>query len=223
MVHFGIINGNVEGNTFEHTLAGHETFKNEMQGIFANPDLIQTVDFVITDNYTEQQLLNFLALLQKSWFHFVTFGLRRSSEIHNPWGPFKRGGLAAVEELFQTGPVSFSYSDGVARIAIKFFEGRHTAAEVCAIAWRLCNLAEWVEKFGDQFRLTGSKRLKWKSFNEITMSVTQTLNITPKASRFVVRPPGAGYRTADERVLSWERGGFLHMNSESNTGTEEEY
>lgn len=208
-----IINGETRENV-SHSIEGHQSLKESL----AFPETVTSVDFTIMAKFSEQQTLNYIALLAKCWHHLTfmqgrsearpvaaRFGLPPSTEVQgpvqNPWPLFKRGGIEQVYEHHQAGAVRAFKSEETVCFVIKFFEGRPTKEAVMAVAWRLTNMAEWVEKYGDQVKLTGTKRMKWASFNEISVHVRQTLEIRPRAHPPGMAPGPRPPRGIDARLL----------------------
>ena len=210
-----IINGETRENV-SHSIEGHQSLKETL----AFPGTVTTVDFTIMGKFSEQQTLNFIALLSKCWHH-LTFMQGRTdvartaprpaffgdpaqptiNTVKNPWKLYKASGMTAVFESFQGGPLRVFKSEETTCFVIKFFEGRPTKEAVCAVAWRLANMAEWVEKYGDQVKLKTEKRMKWASFNEISVHVRQTLEIRPRAHPPGMAPGPRPSRALDERLL----------------------
>lgn len=203
MIQFNAIFNGVmpsESEHLPHSVEGHKALKET-----EFPVVVSGVDFLLICKFSEQQTVNFIALLAKCWHHlsFMRGLPTESANPANPWPTFKQGGISAVYEQQhqQDGALRVFEAEDSVCFKIKFFEGQPTKEEVCAVAWRLANMAEWVEKFGNQVRLTGMKRMKWASFDQISVHVLQTLELRPRPTR--AHPPAFGaYSNQDTGQVS---------------------
>lgn len=196
MSKFQLVINNDAGDEFEHSPAGHSAFKESL----TIPRSVSALDIIVHAELTEQQFVNLVAMLAKSWHHIAMLTARSVPirAVVNPWERFKVDGIERVLHMFpESGTVEAlrvaKIGDSSYVFHVRLFDNRQDKNVVCSVIYRVMNIVEWAEKYGNGVCLTGSKKLKWSTFNEISVHVRRVFegSAQPRLRRGRVRPPGA--------------------------------
>ena len=122
-----------------------------------------------------EQLANFIALINKGWNHLAFMaglGTSNQSPPLNPWGLMRQGASDLDATVMSSGCVHIVAVDDHYEIRIDIFRGATPRTTVVNVAMRIANIAQWCIKYDGKIRLTGASKLKWKTFNEITVQIS---------------------------------------------------
>lgn len=206
MIHFKIESSNAEPGVetpwLPNTVEGHQAAAPAVSAMRSREGTMVAIAVRSDPVFSDEELLNLVALASKCWSHVafmagLTIGSPRLgdasgsgfvSPLSNPWIILKtqRGQNdsfsvfdAMSTSSLRTGAVLVG-ADRV--VTFRIFRDRQLPHAIMAAAWRLANMGEWAKKFTSEVRLTGDTRLKWQTFNAISMHVNRGVE-APAARR----------------------------------------
>jgi hypothetical protein len=139
------------------------------------------VVIVINTDFTEEQAINYLGLLAKTWHHlmFISGRTERGGNFTNVWKDYRSMGAEVLtEEYFrQHNPYIRVQrnTDGTYSFFISLPKAGSANKVLLSLLIRLANMADWATRHSAEVRLTTDTPLKWATFNEISMHVRKGL------------------------------------------------
>lgn len=164
----------VTTQSFEATNAGHTALKAALPEILAKAGKVTSYHLSIaTSDFSEEQVVQFICLVQKCWRHLTFVGGFTVTEIRHSecWQtyqttprsiPFQKMIKGYLSKTFER----FEYADGV--FTIKAPVASSPPEVVLSFARRFTNMALWVERNGCKIKLSGPDFLRWKMFDDIS-------------------------------------------------------
>jgi hypothetical protein len=130
--------------------------------------LLYSARVELTDEWTDEQLVNGVAALLKSAKHLDwIMGLSGNSVNLMPWSIFWQSGMAGLRAAL-TGPIKLE-----ANLITLNFPTPIKSNIACITAWRAAGLVEWATRA--QLKLNSGRALTWATFESISRTCVGSL------------------------------------------------
>lgn len=179
MVKYRILVGDVPGEWMNHP-DGVGQLKALAPSLSSMAGSGVTITVEIQAELDSHKLFNLLAFISKSWHHLAFLAGRQVTSLgifSNPWSASASASHPSEHILENLNPNVSVVSHGDTRtVGFKLLNGGSTnlVSVLPAMVIRLANVVAWSEKFGGECKLSTSKKVKWSTFNSVSMRCEQS-------------------------------------------------